>query len=97
MNSSSWLWMEPVPTDPENCGFPKTSACTASRVIPGTHPQKHVWNELRQKEFSNRVFESMEAAVSKLEAGLPRMGANTQTLRSLAAWPWIVSLSLKAN
>ena len=69
--------------------------------IPGysgnSTPQKHGWNELRENEFSNRVFESMEAVVSELEAGLPRMGANTQTLRSLAAWPWIVSLSLKAN
>ncbi len=90
--------MAPVPTDPDNFGFPKTSTCTASRVIPGTQPpQEHVWNDLRENEFSNRVFESMEAVVSQLEAGLPRMGANTQTLRSPTAWPWIVNLGLKAN
>jgi len=52
---------------------------------------------LREKEFPNRVFESMKRVVSQLEAGLPRMAANTQALRSLTAWPWIVSLNLKAT
>ena len=41
-------------------------------------PQEHVWDELREKEFPNGVFESMEAVVSQLAAGLPRMAANTE-------------------
>ena len=64
---------------------------------PELNPQEHVWDELREKEFPNRVFESMKAVISQLEAGLPRMAANTQALRSLTAWPWIVSLNLKGN
>jgi hypothetical protein len=64
---------------------------------PELNPQEHVWDELREKEFPNRVFESMEAVVSQLEAGLPRMAASAQALRSLTAWPWIISLILKAN
>jgi len=64
---------------------------------PELNPQEHVWDELREKEFPNRVFESMQAVVSQLEAGLPRMAANTRALRSLTAWPWIVSLILKAK
>jgi len=64
---------------------------------PELNPQEHVWDELREKEFPNRVFESMEAVISQLEAGLPRMAANTQALRSLTAWPWIISLILKAD
>jgi hypothetical protein len=39
----------------------------------------------------------MKGVVSQLEAGLPRMDANHQALRSLTAWPWIVSLNLKAK
>jgi DDE superfamily endonuclease len=50
---------------------------------PELNPQEHVWDELREKEFPNRVFESMKAVVSQLEAGHPRMAANTQALRSL--------------
>lgn len=64
---------------------------------PELNPQEHVWDELREKEFPNRVFESMEAVIAQLEAGLPRLAANTIGLRSLTAWPWIVSLNLNAN
>jgi hypothetical protein len=64
---------------------------------PELNPQEHVWDELREKEFPNRVFESMDGVLSQLRAGLPRMAANTEGLRSLTAWPWIVSLILKEN
>lgn len=64
---------------------------------PELNPQEHIWDELREKEFPNRVFESMKGVASQLEAGLPRMAANTQALRSLTAWPWIFSLKLIAN
>jgi transposase-like protein len=63
---------------------------------PELNPQEHVWDELREKEFPNRVFETMDAVVNQLEVGLPRLATNTQALRSLTAWPWIVSLNLKA-
>jgi hypothetical protein len=69
--------------------------------LPGYSPelnaQEHVWDELREKEFTNRVFESMEAVVGQLEAGLPRLATNPQALRSLTGWPWIISLNLTAN
>src|ERR1035437_10232624 len=32
---------------------------------PELNPQEHVWDELREKEFPNRVFESMEAVISQ--------------------------------
>jgi hypothetical protein len=64
---------------------------------PELNPQEHVWDELREKEFPNRVFETMDAVVNQLEVGLPRLATNTQALRSLTAWPWIVSLNLKAH
>ena len=64
---------------------------------PELNPQEHVWDELREKEFPNRVFESMDAVVRQLKAGLPRLAAHTHALRSLTAWPWIVNLNLTAN
>lgn len=64
---------------------------------PELNPQEHVWDELREKEFPNRVFDSMEGVLAQLHAGLPRLAANREGLRSLTAWPWIVSLNLKAN
>jgi transposase len=47
---------------------------------PELNPQEHVWDELREKEFPNRVFDSLQAVIEQLEAGLPRMAANTQGL-----------------
>ncbi len=61
---------------------------------PELNPQEHVWDELRGKEFPNRVFNSMEAVINQLETGLPRLAADTKALKSLTAWPWIVSLVL---
>ena len=59
---------------------------------PELNPQEHVWDELRKKEFPNPVFNHMDAVIRQLEGGLPRLAANTDGLRSLAAWPWIVGL-----
>ena len=64
---------------------------------PELNPQEHVWDELREKEFPNRVFDSMEGVIAQLEAGLPRLATNTSALRGLTAWPWIISLTLNAT
>ena len=64
---------------------------------PELNPQEHVWDEVREKEFPNRVFADMSGVVRTLETGLPRLAADTDRVRSLCAWPWIVSLNLKAN
>lgn len=64
---------------------------------PELNPQEHVWDELREKEFPNRVFNDLAAVIRQLHSGLPRLSANREGLRSLTAWPWIISLILKAN
>lgn len=64
---------------------------------PELNPQEHVWDELREKEFPNRVFDSMAGVLAQLESGLPRLAANTAGIRSLTAWPWIISLNMIAN
>jgi len=64
---------------------------------PELHPQEHVWDEVREKEFPKRVFNDLPSVVRQLEVGLPRLAANTVGLRSLTAWPSIVSLNLNAT
>jgi len=63
---------------------------------PELNPQEHVWDELREKEFPNRVFADLQSVLAQLEAGLPRLASNRRALQSLTAWPWIVSLHLNA-
>jgi DDE superfamily endonuclease len=64
---------------------------------PELNPQEHVWDELREKEFPNRVYADLRSVQEQLEAGLPRLASEHQTLRSLTAWPWIHRLNLNAH
>jgi hypothetical protein len=64
---------------------------------PELNPQEQVGDELREKEFPNRVYDRLEAVVQQLDQGLPRLAADPDRLRSLTAWPWIVSLNLTAH
>lgn len=64
---------------------------------PELNPQEHVWDELREKEFPNRVYADMASVRAQLEAGLPRLAGDRKALRSLTAWPWIDSLILNAH
>jgi hypothetical protein len=49
------------------------------------------------KEFPNRVFESMQALLAQLESGLPSLCKDSARLRSITAWPWFLTINLKAN
>lgn len=64
---------------------------------PELNPQEHLWDELREKEFPNRVFADMAGVLRQLEAGLPRLADDHERIKSICAWPWIVSLNLNAN
>jgi hypothetical protein len=35
--------------------------------------------------------------IRQLQCGLPQLSTDHERLRSLTAWPWIISLNLKAN
>ena len=60
---------------------------------PELNPQEHLWDELREKEFPNRVYDRMEAVIAQLQAGLPRLCNAPATIRSITAWPWILTLT----
>ena len=64
---------------------------------PELNPQEHAWDELREKEFPNRVYADLQSVREQLEAGLPRLAADRKALRSLTTWPWIHRLSLNAH
>jgi hypothetical protein len=64
---------------------------------PQLNPQEHLWDELREKEFPNRVFENMEGVRKQLNEGLPRLASDNAKIRGICAWPWIINLNLNAN
>ena len=64
---------------------------------PELNPQEHLWDEIREKEFPNRVFDSLEGVKKQLRSGLVRLARDYIRVRSITAWPWIVTLILKAH
>ncbi|MGH8565906.1 MAG: hypothetical protein ACREXW_18160, partial [Gammaproteobacteria bacterium] len=64
---------------------------------PELNPQEHIWDELREKEFPNRVFNHLDAVIAQLHVGLPRLAEDHNRVRGITAWPWIVSLNLNVH
>ena len=64
---------------------------------PELNPQAHLWDEPREKEFPNRVCSDISGVVRTLETGPPRLASDRDRVRSICAWPWIVSLNWNAN
>jgi transposase len=63
---------------------------------PELNPFEHLWEELlREKALGNVLFDSIDALEEHLEVSLKAMELNTQKVRSIAAWPWIISALLK--
>ena len=64
---------------------------------PELNPQEHLWEEIREKEFPNRVYDSLEGVKKQLKSGLVRLAQDYVRVRSITAWPWINTLHLKAR
>lgn len=64
---------------------------------PELNPQEHLWDEIREKEFPNRVFDSLDGVKKQLQSGLTRLAQDANTVRSITNWPWINTLNLKAR
>jgi DDE superfamily endonuclease len=54
---------------------------------PEVNPVEHVWDELREKYFHNRVFPSLEALMDVLCQGLNELADDKKRLRSLTGFP----------
>ncbi len=64
---------------------------------PELNPQEHIWDEVREKAFPNLVLDQMALVVERLKEGMSTLAADANRVRRITAWPWIVSLILKAN
>ena len=63
---------------------------------PELNPVEQIWNVLRRDYFSNKVFDSLDAAILQAEKGLANMASNGESLKRLTSWPWINAI-LKAK
>jgi len=58
---------------------------------PELNPAELLWDELREKYFANRLFDSMLAVQKQLSHGLTCMRRNPKALKSLTGWDWAIS------
>jgi len=58
---------------------------------PELNPVEHIWDEVREKYFHNRVFDSLQALEDHLVTALSEMEQDHERVRSIVAWPWIVN------
>ena len=69
---------------------PNVRALTLPPYSPELNPVEHLWEELREKHFHNRFFDSLQAVEKQLEGALRRLELDTERVRSITAWQWIV-------
>jgi len=58
---------------------------------PELNPCENIWDDLREKLFPNRVYNSMQEVISQLSGGLPKFAANTARVQSIASREWIIN------
>jgi len=63
---------------------------------PELNPVEHIWDELREKCFHNKVFDSLDALEDDLAMGLLAMENTPAVIRSISAWPWIIDGLMKS-
>ncbi len=59
---------------------------------PEVQPTEHIWDEVREKHFHNRVFNDMDAVEETLVAGLNALRADPERVRSLTYFPHFRSI-----
>lgn len=61
---------------------------------PELNPVEHIWDDLREKSFHNRVFNSIDALEQHLSSSLREMELDNQRVHSITAWTWIINALL---
>jgi transposase len=58
---------------------------------PELNPVEHLWDELREKHFYNRAFESHNALEDHLVGALRSLENNPELVQSICNWDWIIN------
>ena len=64
---------------------------------PQLNPVEHLWDEVREKWFANRVFDSLSAVEEQLMTALKTLEEDAPRVASLAGFEWIKTIPLNAH
>ena len=58
---------------------------------PELNPVEHLWDDLREKSFHNRVFDSITSLEIHLEQALADFEKSPKRTQGITGWPWIIN------
>ena len=64
---------------------------------PELNPVEYLWDDIREKHFSNHVFATITALEVHLMHSLAGMEKDHERVRSITGWDWIIDSILNAN
>jgi len=64
---------------------------------PQCNPVEHLWEEIREKWFDNKVFDSLDAVEDTLVIALATLERDKKRVSALTSFEWIVSICMNAN
>ena len=64
---------------------------------PEVNPQEHLWDELREKHFHNRVFDSIDTLDDHLVVALLDLENSPDGVKRIVGWDWIINAASNAN
>jgi len=64
---------------------------------PQCNPVEHLWEEIREKWFENKVFNSLDSVEDALVYALATLENDKKKVLGLAGFEWIVSIYMNAN
>ena len=59
---------------------------------PEVNPVEHLWDEMREKWFANKVFNSLDAVEDQMVVALRALESEPERVGSLAGFDWIISI-----
>lgn len=58
---------------------------------PELNPSENIWDDMREKFFQNKVFDSMNDVIEQLCIAMNHYVDNPQKVQSITAFPWILN------
>ncbi len=64
---------------------------------PECNPVEHLWEEIREKWFANRLFRQLDGVEDTLVTALRTLERETERVASITGFDWIISIQLNAT
>ena len=64
---------------------------------PQLNPIENIWEEIREKWFSNKVFRDLDSVIDTLTEALLSLENDTKRVHKIAGFKWIINIPINAT